>query len=180
MTHKTRLAVALVLLPALAVLGCRTRTDRTTGTVIISLASFTGLPVQVSVANGPFQISTLSLQSFQKDPTGTTSALMNVEIKTYTVTYSRNDGGTRLPPTINTGLFGFLPVNGTTQFTNVPFLLSPQLQNPPLSDLTNFGVDRETGSQTITLTCTIQFFGQSLSGDNVATSPASFTVEVTR
>jgi hypothetical protein len=180
MTRKARIAVAVALLPALAVLGCRSRTDKSAGTVIISIASFTGLPVLVSVTNGPYQIGTLTLDSFQKDPTGTTSNLMDVEIRSYTVTYSRQDGGTRLPPAINTGLFGFLPVNSTTTFNNVPFLLSPQLQNPPLSDLVNFGVDRETGSATITLNCSMIFFGQSLSGDNLSTSPANFTIEVTK
>jgi hypothetical protein len=179
MTRKASLPLVLVLLPILAVLSCRSRTDRSSGTVIISLASFSGLPVQVSVTKGPFQINNLTLQSFAKDPTGTTSALMNVEVKSYAVTYSRRDGGTRLPPTLQTGLFGFIPVNSSANFVNVPFLLSPQLLNPPLSDLANFGVDRETGSSTISLECTMQFFGDSLSGDHLATSPASFTVEVT-
>jgi hypothetical protein len=180
MTRKTKLFLAVLLLPLIAVLGCRSRTDRSAGTVILSLASFTGLPVQVSVRNGPYQIGTLTLQTIAKDPTGTTSSLQDLEVQSYSVTYARHDGGTRLPPTISTGLFGFIPVNGTTTFNNIPFLGAAQLQNPPLSDLVNFGVDRETGSATITLDCTMQFFGQSLSGDKIASNLASFSIEVTQ
>jgi hypothetical protein len=178
MKRKATLSLCLILLAA-AFAGCRSRTDKSAGTVLLSVSDFTGLPVQVSIGSGgPFQIGTLTLRNFSKDPTGTTSNLQNIEIKSYSITYTRRDTGTRVPPTLVQSIFGFVEVNSQANFVNIPFLLSDQILNPPLSDLTKFGIDTETGSSVIVLDCQMTFFGQTLSGDNIASSPAGFTVEV--
>jgi hypothetical protein len=54
-----------------------------------------------------------------------------------------------------------------------------QFLNPPLEDLLfiNGGVDSETGSQVIKLRFRLRFFGRTLTGDQVATEPASFDIE---
>lgn len=172
------LSLCLILLAA-GLAGCRSRTDRSAGTVLLSISDFTGLPVQVSLGGGgPFQITTLTLRNFAKDPTGTTSSLQNIEIKSYSIVYTRRDTGTRIPPALVQSIFGFVGVNGQANFTNVPILLSDQILNPPLSDLTKFGVDTETGTSVIVLDCQMTFFGQTLSGDQIASSPAGFTIEV--
>ncbi|MDP9121183.1 MAG: hypothetical protein M3O15_07415 [Acidobacteriota bacterium] len=175
MNRKIVLLSLIVL--GLALGGCRSRTDKSAGPVVLSL-NFRTLPVQVSVTTGPFQIDQVTVQSFSKDPTGTTSNLQNVELKSYQVRYRRHDTGTLVPPALVQSIFGLVNVNSTDQINNLPFLLTDQLQNPPLSDLAKFGADRETGSQVIVLDCDLQFFGQTLSGDNVATSVGSFTIEV--
>jgi hypothetical protein len=177
MKRKVSLSLCLILLAA-AFAGCRSRTDKSAGTVLLTVSDFTGLPVQVSIASGPFQIGTLTLRNFSKDPTGTTSNLQNIEIKSYSIVYTRRDTGTRVPPTLVQSLFGFVEVNSQANFINVPILLSDQILNPPLSDLTKFGVDTETGSAVIVIDCQMTFFGQTLSGDNIASSPAGFTLEV--
>jgi 3-keto-L-gulonate-6-phosphate decarboxylase len=61
-------------------------------------------------------------------------------------------------------------------------MLDSQLQNPPLSDLlaVNGGVDRETGAETILLDVSIVFFGRTLSGDEVQSSPLRKTVQFGR
>ena len=59
-----------------------------------------------------------------------------------------------------------------------PFIRAHQLTSPPLSDLADFGRDRETGSTVIPLDVTLRFFGRTLSGDDIASAPASFTIEV--
>jgi hypothetical protein len=177
MKRKLCLSLCFLFLAA-AVAGCRSRTDKSAGTVLLSVSDFQGLPVAVSLATGPFSITNLTVRNFAKDPTGTTSNLQSVEIKSYSITYTRRDTGTRVPPALVQSIFGFVQVNSQAQFLNVPILLSDQVLTPPLSDLTKFGADRETGSAVIVLDCQMVFFGETLSGDKIASSPAGFTIEV--
>jgi len=69
-------------------------------------------------------------------------------------------------------------VNGTKDLLNLPFLFSDQVLSQPLKDLRDFGVDRETGTAVIVLDVSLTFFGRTLAGDEIATAPATFTVEV--
>lgn len=167
---------------AVAVLGCSARTDKTdAGGVILSISHFDGLPVVVSASNdGPLvQIGTVTLQNIAKNISQPTSDLMNVEIHSYEVTFTREDGGTRNPPKLVESVFGVAPVNGTFQLDNGPFMRYDQFNNPPLKDLLVYGRDTETGTQVIRLRVSIQFFGKTLSGDSVASTPGYFTIDVT-
>jgi len=169
----------LLIALALAGAGCRSETDRSEGTVLLTVSDFDGLPVQISTSAGPFSIDEIRLQSVAKDPSGTTSALMDIELKSYEVTYRRRDTGTRVPPSLVQGIFSVVPVNSTITLDNVPFMLTDQVLNPPLSDLRNFGVDRETNSRVVVLDVSMRFFGRTLSGDDIVSAPATFTIEVT-
>ena len=71
-----------------------------------------------------------------------------------------------------------MPVNGETDFDNLPFMRTNQLLTPPLSDLASRGTDPETGSQVIPVNVTLRFFGRTLSGDDIVSTPATFTIEV--
>lgn len=178
MKKRNALVLPLVALALAAVLGCRSRTDRSEGTVLLSVSDFDGLPVSVSVEQGPFQIEQITIRNVPKDPNGATSALQDVELRSYEVRYTRLDsGGRQLAPLVEP-LFGVVPVDGTSQFDNLPFLRIEQLANPPLSDLVDFGADQQTGSQVIPVRVTLRFFGRTLSGDDVASDPASFNVEI--
>lgn len=163
----------------LALGSCRSRTDRSEGSVLLSVTDFDGLPLAVSVSGGgPTQIEEITLQNFAKDPTGTTSDLQSIELRSYEVRFSRRDTGTRVPPPMVKSIFSLVPVNGTSTIENLPFMSLDQLFNPPLSDLGTTGADRETGSQVIVLNVTMRFFGRTLAGDDIVSDPASFTVEV--
>jgi hypothetical protein len=178
------LSVLFVVIGAVVALGCESRTDKTEGGVILSVSDFNGLPVLVSVnnavnASGLVQVESITVTNVVKDPGSATSELMNVEISSYEVVYSRADTGTRLPPPFVRNLFGVAPVGGDTQYDNLPVLGNEQFFEPPLSELLflNGGFDRETGTDRITLNLRLRFFGRTLSGDAVETAPASFTVE---
>lgn len=172
----TLLSLAVLVL---ALGSCRSRTDRSEGSVLMSVTDFDGLPLSVSVSGGgPTQVGEITLQNFAKDPNGTTSDLQSIELRSYEVRFSRRDTGTRLPPPMVQSIFSLVPVNGTATITNLPFLSLNQLANPPLADLATNGADRETGSQVIVLNVTMRFFGRTLAGDDIASDPASFTVEV--
>jgi hypothetical protein len=163
----------------LALGSCQSRTDLSEGSVLLSVTDFDGLPLSVSVGGGgPTQVGEITLQNFAKDPNGSTSDLQSIELRSYEVRFSRRDTGTRLPPPMVKSIFSLVPVNGTATITNLPFLTADQLLNPPLSDLGATGADRETGSQVIVLNVSLRFFGRTLSGDDIASDPASFTVEV--
>lgn len=166
--------------------ACESRTDRTdSGGVLLSIADFDGLPIAVNVnaalASGFVQVETLSVQNVSANPTGNTSDLMNVEIVSYEVLYSRCDRGTRVPTKFVRGLFGVAPVGGDFEVENLPIMGPDQLSTPPLSDLLfeQGGVDSETGETKICLNHALRFFGRTLSGNAVETAPAYFTVEFT-
>jgi hypothetical protein len=178
------LALASVLL--LGMLACEQRTDRNDGGGI--LLTFGDIEwaavysVSASAAGGAASIEEVNLVSVAKIIDGPTSSLMDVELKSYEVSYRRADTGTRLPPVLVFALGGIIPVNGDLTINGMPFLLSGQLENPPLSDLlaVNGGIDRETGADFILLDVSIVFFGRTLSGDEVQSAPLRQTIQLGR
>jgi hypothetical protein len=107
-----------------------------------------------------------------------TSDLQDIEMRTYEVIFTRLDTGTRIPPSLVSSIFGVVPVGGTTDYENLPFLMANQIATPPLSDLARLGFDPQTNSQVIPLRVTMRFFGRTLSGDDIASDPASFNIDV--
>lgn len=179
-----RKASSLACLVALLLIAgsCRTRTDRTAGAVVLTFGTITGIPITPisvtgAIATGGVIISTFNLISVVKDPTGVPGPLEDVEITSYQVVYKRRDTGTRVPPPLVQTFALEVPVNGTGNITNLSIMRQDQLQNPPLSDLANFGHDRETGTAIIVLDAEVTFFGQTLSGDAIASPAAGFSLE---
>lgn len=176
----------LMLIACLVVVfaACESRTDRTgSGGVLLSITDFDGLPISSAVnsSGGFLQIEEISISNVAANPNGETSDLMNVEIVSYEVVYSRADRGTRVPPKFTRGLFGVAPVDGEVSYDNLPIMGPDQFSVAPLVDLRfeQGGVDQETGESKITLNFALRFFGRTLSGDAVETVPARFTVEFT-
>lgn len=185
--------LAAVLLGAFA---CEAKTDRQdSGGVLLTISDFDGLPEEVSVntpqgrtcsASAPsgcfVQVEELTLRNTVKDPTGTSSSLMDVQLKSYTVAFSRRDTGRRTPPTLVEGIFGITPANGTNTINNLRLLTAEQLLAAPLSDLlfANGGVDDETGATVIPLNVHVRFFGETLSGDDVASDTETFALFLSR
>ena len=164
--------------------ACESRTDRTdSGGVVLSITDFDELPIAVSVnSTGAFvTVGEINVENVSANPNGVTSDLMNVEIVSYEVLYSRADGGTRVPSKYVRGIFGVAPVGGELTIEGLPVMGPDQLTTEPLSDLLweQGGFDRETGEARITLNFALRFFGRTLSGDAVSTAPALFTVEFT-
>jgi hypothetical protein len=172
--------VLIGLVSLLAVVGCSAKTDKTGGSVYIYVSTIPVVPggVSVNASTGFLTIDSINIQSRPKDPTATTSDLQNVELRTVEVTYSRVDGGTRVPTSLVRGIFGVVPVDGILTINNLAVVTPDQFDNPPLSDLlfANGGFDSETGKQNITLQLTMRFFGRTLAGDDVATDSIHFDV----
>lgn len=176
------LLAALVALAALGMMaaGCRSRTDRSEGTVLLSISAFNGLPSTVSLRSQspPFTIDSLTVRNIAKDPSGTTSDLQSVELRSIEIRYTRRDTGTRVPPPNVQSIFGLVPVNGTNTLNNVPLLTSDQVLSQPLKDLRDLGRDTETGTAVVVLDVSMRAFGRTLSGDEIVSDPARFTLEV--
>jgi hypothetical protein len=170
------MCLMLVLFVALA--GCRERTDRREGTVVLSITDFDGLPLVINASDSIVQVEEIILQNIPKDPTGTTSDLQSIELRSYEIRFVRRDTGTRVPPPLVQGVFGLVPVGGTTTLNNLPVMMADQLLNTPLRDLARTGVDPETGSSVVLLDAYMRFFGRTLSGDDITSDPARFTLEI--
>jgi hypothetical protein len=182
-----RAILFLLIAASLAVTSCRSRTDRSEGTVILSAENSGLLPVVVSVSSttpGDFQVPSFALHNILKDPTSLTpttqSQLQTIEMRSFTVNYRRRDTGTRIPTPFSQGLSGDITPGGTLTLTKLPFFTLDQLLSQPLKDLAQFGRDTETGTTVIVLDVTFQFFGRTISGDDIASQPTSFTIDVTR
>jgi hypothetical protein len=172
----------LIALTLVAFTSCRSRTDKSEGSVVLSVTHFNGLPVSVSATNGPFQIDQITLSNFFKDPSvnsPTGHDLEGIELRNYEITYARRDKGTRVPPPSVQAIFGLVPPQGTLDLFNLPFMTTDQTHNPPIQDLLTTGHDTETGTTVITLDVSLRFFGRTISGDDIASEPAKFTIEVT-
>ena len=166
---------------ALAFAGCESSTDKVdAGGVLLSISNFDGLPgfVSVSASGGVATIGSITVQNIAKNTSTPTSSLMNVEVQSFEFTYTRDDTGTRLPPKLIEYAFGVIPVDGNFQYNGQQFLRPEQFEAQPLKDLELFGRDTETNSTSVRMRVTIRVFGRTLSGDLVASSPVSFSIDV--
>ena len=182
MRHLAKIALVFAFLLLSA--GCDSRLDRTDGGgVVLSVTDFDGLPTVVSVsdarADGAVLIESITITSIPRDIDGDTSDLMNIEMQSYEVTFSRGDGGTRLPPPMVRHIFGVTTVGGNQVYENLPLMLNDQINTVPISDLfvENGGFDKETDRTSIILNLSLRFFGRSIAGEAVDTAPVRFTIE---
>jgi len=176
-----RVIVRWLLIAALLfALGCVERTEETdTGGVLLEV-EFTNTVLLVGVEETPvLNIPTITINSIVADPTGGSSSLMDVQLRSLEVRFARADAGTRVPPPFFANIIGTVPVGGTLTLNNFPIMSLEQTRVPPLSDLliANGGFDRETGQTFIRLDITFRAFGTTLTGTNVTTQPRTQTTE---
>jgi hypothetical protein len=172
---KRTIRIGLVLLAVVAA-ACTNKEGQSEAPVTITV----NLPIQPlnkSVSDGtPLQIQTISLASHLKDPTATDPQhFADVQLNTYTVTFSRRDGGTRVPPPEQFSAAVLLPSGGTVTLNNFPIMSATTLQRSPFDQLLPFngGVDRETGLSEIHIFYSLTFFGTTVSGFRVQSQTAT-------
>jgi len=172
----------LICVVGLAVLACEQRTDQTdSGGVLLEMDwASSGLPFRVSV-NGvdSLFIPAITIRSIVANPNIPTSQLMDVELDTLEVTFTRGDAGTRVPPPYVVAVLGTVPVGGTLTLSNWDVMSFEQFRNPPLSDLKieNGGFDKETGLDVIRLNLVARVFGRTRTGKRVESPPRAQTIE---
>lgn len=165
---------------AVAAFGCAERVEeRDTGGVLLEV-EFVDSVFRVGVNDGDLvSLETVTINSIVSNTNQPTSQLMDVQLNTVEITYSRADSGTTVPPPFVYNVVGTVPVGGQLTYTGMPILSTDQLNRPPLSDLLfqNGAVDRETGLSIVKLNVTIRVFGQTVAGTDVASVPRSQTLE---
>ena len=104
---------------------------------------------------------------------GTRASLAGVN--QYTVTFTRTDGGTVVPPPQTFGCGVLVPHDGNAALSNFPILYASSLQQQPFDALFpyNGGIDRETGKNEIDMKFNITFYGTTVSGKRVQSDTAS-------
>ncbi len=180
---KKAACICLVFSAALAFApGCTNKQGETEAPVFITVS----LDLQPGFVNvgvvAPVQISTMTLNSRLKNPDQTDpQGFAATNLESYTVHFTRTDGGTRVPPDQNLPVGVLVPSGGTATLTNFPVLPASQIQLSPFDQLLPFngGFDRETGKAEIDMAFTITFFGHTVSGQRVqsekATGPLLFS-----
>jgi len=157
--------------------GCSSNTRGDDAAPVYITCDFTLLPAAKNVNDGSLlQFQTVTLQSHMKSPTATSSPFLDVQVETYTIVWTRVDGGKTASKTEVFGGNVIVPVGGLTTLTNYPFMSISALQQPPLSFLwpSNGSVDPETNRFEIRQTGTVTFNGHTMSGQPVVSVPAPF------
>lgn len=130
------------------------------------------------------QIGTVFLRALQKRETlpGVDPTFLDVRLTAYRVSYRRTDGGTNVPASFTRSISMLVPVGGTaTELGTFLAFEQDALSQAPFAALLpqNGGVDPETGRQSVTMELILDFFGETLSGENVfarATSELTFCI----
>ncbi len=165
---------------ALVALGCEERTEQTDSGGVLLEVEFTNTVLRVGVEETEIlTIPTINVNSIVANPTAVVSSLMDIQLRSLEVTFTRADSGTRIPPPYFFNIIGTVPAGGNLTLNNFPIMSTEQTRSPPLSDLLviNGGFDRETGNTFIRLDVTFRVFGTPLTGTNVASQPRTQTIE---
>lgn len=169
--------IGCMALAALAWTGGCSNSQGTSESPVFITVSIDLQPGFINVAvPAPVQINTMTLASHAKDPTSVdTQGFSDVQINQYTVTFTRTDGGTIVPPPQTFGCGVLVPHDGTASLTNFPVLYASALSQAPFDQLFpyNGGVDRETGKNEIDMKFNITFYGTTVSGKRVQSDTAS-------
>jgi len=177
MKKSSRTIALLVVLPALLA-GCSTNTQGDDPSPVYLTCNFTLLPALKCVNDGTllqFQTTTLTSQ-LKGSATAGSSGFMDTQVESYTIVWTRVDGGKTASPTETFGGNVIVVAGGRSTLSNYPFMSASALQQPPLNQLFPFngGVDRETGKSEIRQTGTVTWYGHTMSGQPVTSVPAVF------
>ena len=175
------LAILLMLAMPVLFTGCEDPVDTTDSGGILLVTEINGaFPFRVSVnTTDRLIVDNITVNSIVSDPLGVTSSLMDVTLETMQVSFTRADGGSRVPPPLVRNLLARVPVGGVSTLS-LTVMTFEQLRSEPASDLLfeNGGFDSETGRTNIKMNMVIQFFGETLSGKEVVSEPRSLTLEL--
>ena len=116
-------------------------------------------------------LGTVTFTSIIKRPSSTIDQrFLDIRLDRYRVSYQRTDGGTLVPAPFVRSLSLFLPAGEDSEFTSF-LAFEPGMQNQaPFVALlpSNGGRDPETGQPVVKMDVVFDFFGETLSGEDVA------------
>ncbi|HXI12584.1 MAG TPA: hypothetical protein VNM92_08055 [Thermoanaerobaculia bacterium] len=116
-------------------------------------------------------LGTIQLRAVTRRTDVADARFLDVQLRSYRVTYVRTDGGRTVPASFVRSISGLLAVNGGVS-DSTPFFAFDfgALNQAPFAALrpNNGGVDPETGQRQVKLDVIIDVFGETLSGQNVS------------
>jgi hypothetical protein len=173
---KVLLLPLLLVFPALT--GCTNSQGESEAVVSLTASVASGgNPLTVNIADPvPLQLTQIDVASHFKNPNATDPQhFADVNITSYVASYKRIDGGTKVPAPETFGGFLLVPSGGTASIINPPIMYGYALQQSPFDQLLPFngGIDQETGRSEITLIASIVFYGETVSGQRVQSTPAT-------
>lgn len=118
------------------------------------------------------ELGTVSLQAIVKNSSVTDLRFLDVKLEQMQVSYQRTDGGTQIPQPFITTISGLIPVNGgASELNNLYVFQTNAFTQAPFAALypNNGGVDPQTGQPFVKMDVILDIFGETLSGENVAT-----------
>lgn len=128
-------------------------------------------PIHVLDFNDPEcpGLGLISLRAIPKVTTGNQNFL-DVQLRAYRVSYRRRDGGTLVPASFTRTVSMLVPSGGTAVQLGSFLAFEPgALNQAPFAALfpINGGIDPETGDRSIDMDLIIDFYGETLSGEEV-------------
>ena len=164
----------------LALVGCTDRVGEIDSGGVALEVEFTDSVFRVAVNETDLlSLPTVNINSVLTNSGGASSSLMDIELNTIEITYSRADTGTRAPVPFVYNVVGTVPAGGELTYTDLPVMTLDQLRGPPLSDLLfqNGARDSETGASVIKINLTMRVFGKTVAGVDVASVARTQTFE---
>ena len=113
-------------------------------------------------------IGTINLQVFAKR-SGVTGATNSVRLTRYRVSYQRTDGGRLVPAAFVRSMDTLVGIGETTDFEQFLVIEPDAISQAPFAALLpqNGGRDPDTGRPFVKMDVIMEFFGETLGGDNV-------------
>lgn len=113
-------------------------------------------------------VGTIALQVIPKRPDVDTLA-SQVRVTRYRVSYQRTDGGKLVPAPFVRSMDALISVGGSTNISDFLIVQPDALSQAPFVALRpqNGGRDPDTGRPFVKLDVIVEFFGETLGGDNV-------------
>lgn len=175
-----RKPIALILLTLMGVLFSCTDQEKTGCDIALELEAKDYDNYMVDVSSGfPPTMKTFNLKSVPKNPEAALSNSNDIEIRYFYAEWLRSDGGTVRPKDYRLGWTVLVPAGGTASCSNIPFMQSEQLLEPPFSALfpENGGRDPETGAATIRCDARVKVYGRTVNGCDIVSEEAIMSFE---
>jgi hypothetical protein len=167
-----KLTTLLVAAAAAAIMGC-SGGELTDNAAPVQLIATTSQNLhQLSINGGPGceeSVGTVEFQAIPKNPANTGNFL-DVRVTRYRVTYVRTDGGTAVPASYTRSTETLVTAGGGPQSFSSFLILQPGAinQSPFAALFTGTGRDPVTQQPFVRMDVVIEFFGETLGGDNVS------------
>jgi hypothetical protein len=171
-----RISKVAALALAVAVLGCNGELNE--GSAPVALVVSTTQNVQLVELNPDVaqfdvdclqNIGTVTLRVVSKGRTGLTGTANQVRVTRYRVSYQRRDGGRLVPASFVRPMDTLIALGDTSGLSDFVVVEPDAITQAPFAALLpqNGGRDPDTGRSIIKLDVIMEFFGETLGGDNV-------------